>query len=333
MPSAAGGTVAPGGPRLLQALVFLGVAFSAVGLIHYYLWRKLVRATTRPGRARRIGTWTVVGVALFVVATFIARGPAAQPVRGAVRLAGLPVAGRHVLPARVLVVLEIPTLIARLVIRRTARAPVPAPEPVMVGAGGSGRRRPKIRRAATSRAPAPPSTPSRPTWSQVVESRRLFLARAVAVTAGVASVGLVGPGVATALGRPGSSGCRSRWPSSPGPSDGIRIAAGQRHPPRPADRRRAHPPHRGPDQRPRRRRGRRSSATWSTASVAELGAGRRAAGRPAQPARRLLRHRQPRVLLRLRAVDRRGGPAGRAAAAQRAASSCPAGSTWPASTT
>jgi hypothetical protein len=36
--------------------MFFGIVLFTVTVVHYYLWRRLVRNTTRPGRARRIGT-------------------------------------------------------------------------------------------------------------------------------------------------------------------------------------------------------------------------------------------------------------------------------------
>ena len=56
---------------MAQALIFLGVSLTVVGLIHYYLWRRLVRNTTRTRRGRRIGTWVMVGLSALVVATFV----------------------------------------------------------------------------------------------------------------------------------------------------------------------------------------------------------------------------------------------------------------------
>ena len=63
---------------MAQALIFFGVALTVLTLIHYYLWRRLVRDTTRPGRARRIGTWVVVGLAVLVLAT-LHRQPVLPP--------------------------------------------------------------------------------------------------------------------------------------------------------------------------------------------------------------------------------------------------------------
>ena len=44
---------------VVQAVLFFGIVLVVVTVVHYYLWRRLVRDTTRPGRARRIGTWVL----------------------------------------------------------------------------------------------------------------------------------------------------------------------------------------------------------------------------------------------------------------------------------
>src|SRR5215475_7447278 len=51
-----------------QALLFIGIAVVAVPLIHYYLWRRLVRNTTRSRRARWIGTGILLGLVVLLIA-------------------------------------------------------------------------------------------------------------------------------------------------------------------------------------------------------------------------------------------------------------------------
>jgi predicted MPP superfamily phosphohydrolase len=163
--------------------MFFGIVLFTVTVVHYYLWRRLVRSTTRPGRARRIGTWVLLGLVALLILTLI--GSRAFPHSVAVVLAWpgyLWIAVMFYLLVGLLV-LEIPALVVKLVWRRRAAAQ-PAPVPALVG-------------APASDSPEPP--PSDPV---VGESRRLFLGRAVALTAGVAAVGLVGTGVRTALGDP-----------------------------------------------------------------------------------------------------------------------------------
>ena len=148
---------------MVQALVFLGVAFSVVGLIHYYLWRRLVRDTTRtrPGPPHR----------------HLGRGRRCRAGRGhlhrqhgaaaAACAAVLSWPGYLWLAVMfyllvVLAVLEIPALVARIVLRRTGRGPPSRrPEPVLVG-----RRRPRGRRPRRSAARPRTAEPDPPVGRQ-----------------------------------------------------------------------------------------------------------------------------------------------------------------------
>jgi predicted MPP superfamily phosphohydrolase len=55
----------------LSLFAFLGLIIVVIGLIHFYLWKRLVRDPLRPGRVRRLGGWTAVLLALLVPATLI----------------------------------------------------------------------------------------------------------------------------------------------------------------------------------------------------------------------------------------------------------------------
>lgn len=144
-------------------------------VLHGYLWFRLVRSTTAPGRVRRRLTWLVVALGTLVAV--------AVPLGSA-----LPLDAAAVLewPAFVwlavafylfvtLLALEPVRLVARLVQRRRA-APVPvAAAPADDGPAGG-----------------PPSVPP----SSV--PRRVFLARGLAVTAGAVALGVVGTGAVAA---------------------------------------------------------------------------------------------------------------------------------------
>ncbi|NUT93763.1 MAG: metallophosphoesterase [Saccharothrix sp.] len=135
-----------------------------MGSAHYYVWRRAVRNTTLPGRARRIGTGVVVGLFVLLIATMVVESPLlAWP--GYLWLA----AAFYL--AVVFGVLEIP----RLLLNRTTRREVPV----------------------TAGAPAdePVETPEDP-------DRRLFIARSLAVAAGAVTVGTIGYGMTQALGAP-----------------------------------------------------------------------------------------------------------------------------------
>jgi uncharacterized protein len=164
-----------------QAVVFLSVGLVVVSLVHYYLWRRLVRDTTVPGRARRIGTWGLVGLAAVLIGALI--GSRLLPHDLAVVFAWpgyLWLAVMFYLLVG-LAILEIPGLAVKLRLRGQ-------PEPA------------------------------------VQASRRLFLGRAVAVSAGVAAVGLVGAGVGSALGMPQLKRIQVPLARLPRSADGFRIA-------------------------------------------------------------------------------------------------------------
>ncbi|MCG5472337.1 metallophosphoesterase [Micromonospora sp. LAH09] len=192
---------------MLAVLGFVTVLALITGLIHLYLWKRLVRDTTTPGRWRRIG-----GVAALVLALLV-------PVTLAGTQAGLYwlawpgyvwLALMFYLLV-VLVVLEVPMLVTRLVLRRRVVAAEPsaaAPEPVLVGAAG-----PTDPPAADAVA-APDHDPS----------RRLLLARGAAIFAGLTATGTVGYGVRTALGPPRLDRVQIPLAKLPRSMDGLRIA-------------------------------------------------------------------------------------------------------------
>ncbi|MGQ0839414.1 metallophosphoesterase [Actinokineospora sp.] len=152
--------------------MFLAVVGLAVALLHFYLWKRLVKDTTRSARGRRIGTVVLVALAVLVVATL------ALP-----RRVGVEAAAWFVWPGYIwlglffylftlLAVLELP----RLALRGWARGK-------------------PLEATATTTEVEPPAP-------VVDESRRLFLARGAAVVVGVASTGIVGAGMVSALGPP-----------------------------------------------------------------------------------------------------------------------------------
>jgi hypothetical protein len=138
--------------------LFLIVVLAVVAGIHTYLWLRLVRDTTSPGRSRRLGTAAVVLFLLLIVGGLI--GSRTLPPTAATPLAwvGYLALALMFYLLVTLVVLEVPRLVAR-------------------------------RRLSTRRADAPDA------------SRRLFLGRALAGTAGLVAAATVGYGVTQATGR------------------------------------------------------------------------------------------------------------------------------------
>ncbi|OBF12000.1 metallophosphoesterase [Mycobacterium sp. ACS4331] len=146
--------------------MFLVVLAVILALMHAYLWKRLVRDTTAPGRARRFGTAAIVIGAVLLVGALV--GP---------RVAGLTGAGWYAWPGYLWFALAAYLVLALL-----------AFEPVRL----------VLRRWTRRTVPERLETPE----CKATLDRRLFLARTGAVAAGAVSVGLVGVGAATALGRP-----------------------------------------------------------------------------------------------------------------------------------
>jgi uncharacterized protein len=182
-------------------VLFLVILVVALVVLPTYLWWRLVRSTTRPGRTRR--RLTVLAVALVVVV--LAAGPigAALPEEALVPLAWVAFSGMgfffYLFFA--LLALEPVRLVIRLVQRRRAPGPAPVADvdvaaPVL-GVVPSGVHTSAFAGAASA---APHGTPPNAAAVQADRdvpnpSRRLFLARSVAATAGAVALGTAGTGM------------------------------------------------------------------------------------------------------------------------------------------
>jgi uncharacterized protein len=204
---------------------FLLVILTLVGLIHWYLWARLVRATTRPGtRWRRTGTVLIITLAVLLPVTIAGRA-LPMPQQRLVAWPGYLWLALMFLLVSTLVVLEVP----RLVLRRWAAAGVRQPQPVLVpaGAGPAVGPVPVPAGAGPAVEPAPePDVPDVPDAHDAVPdpSRRLLLARSLAAVAGVVAAGAVGSGVHTAMGPPRLARRRIVLARLPRRMDGFRIA-------------------------------------------------------------------------------------------------------------
>ncbi|MEU0568719.1 metallophosphoesterase [Nonomuraea sp. NPDC005983] len=187
--------------------VFVVSVVVLVFAVHLYLWQRLVRSTTRPGRLRTALTWGLVGLVLLVVATFA--GQRLEMGRWLAWPGYLWVAIMFYLVV-FLLVLEVPRAVAWLVLRRAARPKaVVESQAVAVAAGGPP--------APVAEAPVEPVPPS-------MVSRRLFLGRATAAVAGVGALSTVGYGVRTALGDPVIEPVRITLPKLDSRLSGLRLA-------------------------------------------------------------------------------------------------------------
>ncbi|AVT31047.1 hypothetical protein C6361_18000 [Plantactinospora sp. BC1] len=209
---------------MIGVLGFVGTLALVTGLIHLYLWKRLVRDTTRPGRWRRAGGVTVLVLALLTPATLVGTRQGfywlAWP--GYLWLAVM----FYLLV--LLAVLEIPMLVARLALRRRIRAVVPAATPVGVesegaltgGVGGTDVAPGGVAGTDIGATPAPAPAPA----PDHDPGRRLLLARSAAIFAGLTATGVVGYGVRTALGPPQIDRVRIPLAKLPRSMDGLRIA-------------------------------------------------------------------------------------------------------------
>ncbi|MGY1671599.1 metallophosphoesterase [Geodermatophilus sp. SYSU D00710] len=161
-------------------------------LLHAYLWWRLVRSTTRPGRLRRRLTLLTVVLALLPAAAVLLRRALPFAAEAPLAWVGYSWLGIAFYLFLALLALEPVRLLLRLRERRRAPAPVPAavPEPVPaavpepVPAGGP----------AADPPPAVPPAPAPASERPADPSRRLFLARGLAVTAGAVALGTAGTG-------------------------------------------------------------------------------------------------------------------------------------------
>ncbi|MGY1839345.1 MULTISPECIES: metallophosphoesterase [unclassified Modestobacter] len=168
----------------------MSVVLLAVVLLHGYLWVRLVRGTTRPGRVRRwLTLLTVVLAVLPLAAVLLRRSPLPQAVATPLDWVGYTWLG-----------LAFYGFLAVL-----------ATEPIRLAARLLGRRRDRLRDQATDQpaevtapvadAPVAAEEPV-PVGAPDPVSRRLFLARTLAVGAGAVALGTAGTGVVVANSAP-----------------------------------------------------------------------------------------------------------------------------------
>ena len=156
--------------------MFIVVLSAVLGLMQFYLWKRLVKDTTRPGRTRWVLTAVLIALTTLLVATLILP-----------RVIGVTESAWFAWPGYLWFALVVYLFLTLLVL-----------EPVRLVLRWRGKRKPL---EASASATTEPVAEDEPTASPAV-NRRVFLARAGAVAAGAASVSLVGVGAANALGPP-----------------------------------------------------------------------------------------------------------------------------------
>ena len=201
-----------------QIVVLVVVVVAVLGGIHGYLWWRLVASPFRSRRIRWIGFGAFV--VIVAVAMFGLRGrPEALPgpLATVVSWAGpLWIAVMFYL-LLILLVLEPVRLVGRIVVTRRARARTAADSTAAVDAGGAPAGDSATAAAETDDEPAAAASGGPPAGTATVavaapppgggteapdeswgHNRRVFLARALAVTAGIGALGTVGYGVTEA---------------------------------------------------------------------------------------------------------------------------------------
>lgn len=176
--------------------MFILVLGSILALMHLYVWKRMVKDTTGPGRLRWLLTGLVVALLLLLMAALVVPRVFGVAESGWLAWPGYLWFGLQVYLFLALLVLEP----VRWLLRRRQIRTRPGPE--------------------TRPDPAPESAPA----ETPAVDRRMFLARASAVAAGAAAVGLVGTGAATALGPPQLLRVPVRLPRLDRAFDGYRIA-------------------------------------------------------------------------------------------------------------
>lgn len=217
----------------MAVLGFVGTLGLVTALIHLYLWKRLVRDTLRPGRARRIGGIVAIGLALLIPATLLATRTGQDWLTWLAWPGYLWLALMFYLLV-LLAALELPLLPVRLLVRRrrprvtdSVPAPAPQPEPALVGSTDGT----EAADGAHVAASPPPAAPADPPGTPPADppdhdpSRRLLLARGVAIVTGLAAASITGYGMRTALGPPRLDRVQVPLAKLPRRMDGFRIVA------------------------------------------------------------------------------------------------------------
>ncbi|WP_284045541.1 metallophosphoesterase [Actinoplanes maris] len=195
-------------------VVFVGLIFVVIGLIHFYLWKRLVKDPLPGKRARRIGAGIVIALAVLAPATLIGVRSGAVPW---LAWPGYLWIALMFYLLVTLAVLEIPRLalvLAWRARRRTGKETATATAESDPGEPAAGEARTESSPVLTAEKPPPPDG----------IDRRLVLARGAAIFAGLTAAGVTGYGVRTALGGPRIDRVQIPLAKLPRAMDGTRLA-------------------------------------------------------------------------------------------------------------
>lgn len=227
---------------VVLTVVAIVAVVAAIAGVHWYVWRRMVRDTTRPGGTpRRVGTVVVILLPILSVgATASTRAEAPFTLQQVLAWPGyLWLAMLLYLVLALIVGEAVRPLLTRLLARRDAAsarpadrtAPDPAheavPEPVTVPADAHASRQPDGFGGEPAPVPEPRSDATPPQDAPAAEpavSRRLFVARSVAVGAAVAASATVGYGAYGVLRGPRVKRVTVPLAKLPRTAHGFRIA-------------------------------------------------------------------------------------------------------------
>lgn len=106
----------------MSTVVFLSVLLIVLGLVHVYVWQRLVRDTMRPGWRRRVAGFGILAAAVLVLATLLLTGPLPYPYERWLAWPGYLWLGVVFYLMVALLVAELPVLLVRLGQRRAVAA-------------------------------------------------------------------------------------------------------------------------------------------------------------------------------------------------------------------
>ncbi|WP_233491267.1 metallophosphoesterase [Blastococcus sp. TBT05-19] len=187
----------------------------AVGLLHGYLWFRLVRSTTERGRLRKRLTWLTVVLALLPVLAVIARGQLPLAAAAPLSWVGFVWLGVAMYAFLALLALEPVRAVGNALIKRK--------EGMVVASGPRRGPRSDDEAAHPDGGTAAEGGAVRQDRDVTAPSRRLFLARSLAVTAGAVALGTAGTGAYFANSAPVVRRVPITLPRLDPALDGLRI--------------------------------------------------------------------------------------------------------------
>jgi predicted MPP superfamily phosphohydrolase len=180
---------------------FVALIIVIIGLVHLYLWKRLVRDPMRPGKWRRLGGVVALLLAVLVPATLI--GTRSGNVEW-LAWPGYVWLGLMFYLLTILIIVEVPRLAISLWLRWADNAET-------------------SRRGTTKNSQVEAPTDADESATPGIE-RRLLLARGGAIFAGLTATGITGYGIRTALGPPQLDRVQIPLAKLPRSLDGTRFA-------------------------------------------------------------------------------------------------------------